>query len=223
MSIYLSIISLAAIAFVSVFNVGYFWRLGLHFMGVTDLTNIAYSFGQAAVVLFVIFLFVPRLVRYSMAPLEADQISRFLRFRNLIMLIASGVIIFALLGRPKYLPNHVAQDGVMTLGLLIGIYGLLKWHWLRYRVLGKNELAEVGMLGVLIIGAVFNTGLFSASLATVSPETYVITTKSKVLENVRIMRASSIGLVLFVDDAGIYIPQPEIISVKANRTVSDRY
>jgi hypothetical protein len=42
---YWPVITVSALAVVSVFNIGYFSILGLHFIGVMDLSNIVYSVG----------------------------------------------------------------------------------------------------------------------------------------------------------------------------------
>ncbi|MEA2876881.1 MAG: hypothetical protein QOF14_2077 [Hyphomicrobiales bacterium] len=42
---YWPLVTVASLAIVSVFNVGYFSVIGLHFVGVMDLTNIVYSIG----------------------------------------------------------------------------------------------------------------------------------------------------------------------------------
>ena len=34
-----------AVASLAAFNVGYFWKMGLHFLGTVDFNNIVYSFG----------------------------------------------------------------------------------------------------------------------------------------------------------------------------------
>lgn len=48
---YTTQLSLAAFALVSIFNIGYFSRIGLHFLGLVDLTNIVYSFAIVLAVL----------------------------------------------------------------------------------------------------------------------------------------------------------------------------
>jgi|ERR1700733_12428852 hypothetical protein len=45
-----SIVTLAVLYLMALFNIGYFYVVGFHFIGVTDISNIVYSFG-------VVFLF----------------------------------------------------------------------------------------------------------------------------------------------------------------------
>jgi hypothetical protein len=40
-------ISVAAVALLSLFTVGYFSKIGIHLLGVIDVTNLVYSFGLA--------------------------------------------------------------------------------------------------------------------------------------------------------------------------------
>jgi hypothetical protein len=41
----LPVAATVAVASLAVFNVGYFWKIGLHFLGTVDFNNIVYSFG----------------------------------------------------------------------------------------------------------------------------------------------------------------------------------
>jgi len=56
---YWPFVSLIALAIVSIFNIGYFYRVGIHFIGVMDLTNIAYSFGLVFATLLAIAVGIP--------------------------------------------------------------------------------------------------------------------------------------------------------------------
>src|SRR5215475_13468845 len=44
---YISPISLALVTAAAIFNVGYFWKIGIHFLGIVDLSNLVYSFALA--------------------------------------------------------------------------------------------------------------------------------------------------------------------------------
>jgi hypothetical protein len=48
---YISAISLAIATTLSVFNIGYFWKIGLPFLGLMDLSNLVYSLGVSLTVL----------------------------------------------------------------------------------------------------------------------------------------------------------------------------
>src|SRR5262249_16306285 len=50
--------SAIAVAALTIFNVGYFWRIGIHFLGIIDFNNLVYSFGLAFGLLIVLYLFV---------------------------------------------------------------------------------------------------------------------------------------------------------------------
>src|SRR4051794_16354740 len=141
---YLPAISLLALASLSFFNIGYFWRIGLHFLGVTDLSNIVYSFGLAASVLVTLFFFVPRFVKHLTEPITQEMIKRAARSRNIALSVGAALGFFGLFGSPKYLPNHAAQDGLMLLCLLIGLYGMYQWFSLRFRVLGTEAFSDLG-------------------------------------------------------------------------------
>ncbi|WLB57471.1 hypothetical protein [Bradyrhizobium japonicum] len=44
-------ISVLALLILSIFNIGYFSKVGLHFLGVMDLTNLVYSFSFIVAIL----------------------------------------------------------------------------------------------------------------------------------------------------------------------------
>jgi hypothetical protein len=48
---YISAISLAVAAALSICNIGYFWKIGLPFLGLMDLSNLVYSLGVSLTVL----------------------------------------------------------------------------------------------------------------------------------------------------------------------------
>jgi hypothetical protein len=47
-------ITLIAVAAFSIFNIGYFWKVGIHFLGVLDFSNLVYTFGLSMTFLFIL-------------------------------------------------------------------------------------------------------------------------------------------------------------------------
>src|SRR5262245_57319689 len=77
----LPLISLGAFTIFSIFNVGYFWHIGLHFIGVVDISNLVYSFGLALVAL---------VVFSQLAGLTLGK--RDSLFRILVMIVIGGAV-----------------------------------------------------------------------------------------------------------------------------------
>src|SRR5262249_4219801 len=61
----LPVASAIAVAALTIFNIGYSWRIGLHFLGIIDINNVVYSFGLAFGLLIVLFLFVQWVISLS--------------------------------------------------------------------------------------------------------------------------------------------------------------
>jgi hypothetical protein len=86
---YLPSASVAAVILASVFNVGYFLPIGLHFLGVMDFSNVVYSLGLA-------FLFV--LAAIGVAPTLAevgiDRIIAFQKTKIAVLLVLLYAVCF---------------------------------------------------------------------------------------------------------------------------------
>src|ERR1043166_1120324 len=52
---YVPLASILAVALVSIFNIGYFTRVGLHFLGVMDISNLVYPIGLVFAILLGLF------------------------------------------------------------------------------------------------------------------------------------------------------------------------
>ncbi len=219
---YIPAISLLAIAALSVFNVGYFWRIGVHYLGIVDLSNIVYTFGLITIVLTLIAFFLPAIVRRFSEPRTAPEVRRFLRSTKIILFVAGAIAMGGVFAPKRYLPTHVAEDAVMLLGVFLGLLGLCSRSWLNIKVLGREAPSELTFVGLMIFIAIFLAGLFVADLQTTSIDTFKVETKSGTFETARIIRSSSSGFLLFVDGKGVFVPQSEIKSVKANFSPDDR-
>ncbi len=218
-------ISIAALAALSIFNVGYFWRIGLHYLGVIDLSNVVYSFGLIAVVLAMLAFFVPSVVRHFSkisSQISARAARRMILTVKVIYLIAGILAWFGLLGSKHYLPSHLSQDAVMLLAFMLGIFGLFSHWWLRFSVLGEKNAAEISFIALFIAGTIFQIGLLVSDLQITSIDTYNITMKSGRLQNARIIRSSSSGFVLFVDNHSMFVPQSEVLSLTSNFSPDER-
>src|SRR5690242_7124422 len=97
---YWPIIAAAALAIVSVFNIGYFTIIGLHFIGVMDLSNIVYAIGLVFGVMIVpIVMFPENLIETFRdvassrdAPAKLNKAAKFASF-VLVLSFAVGLFV----------------------------------------------------------------------------------------------------------------------------------
>src|SRR6476620_11829429 len=84
-----------AVASLSMFNVGYFWKIGLHFLGIVDWNNIVYSFGLAFGLWMVLVLVGLRLVDIFSEPASELSVHRSRRTNKIVMWIGVGIFLIA--------------------------------------------------------------------------------------------------------------------------------
>jgi hypothetical protein len=121
-------ISLLAAAALSVFNVGYFWRIGLHYIGLADLSNVIYSLGLATVILALIAFFIPNIVhRFSQ---KKPNLLTYMRSTYVMIGIAAAIGMFAEFAPRRYVPSHTIEDELMLLSVLLA---LLNFEWVKPR------------------------------------------------------------------------------------------
>ena len=78
---YWALLTVTAFAIVSLFNIGYFYVIGLHFIGVMDLTNVIYSVGLVLGFLLppLVALPIERIEDFRRAAKEPDALIRFFK------------------------------------------------------------------------------------------------------------------------------------------------
>jgi predicted permease len=204
---YASAISLAAIALLSIFNIGYFWKIGLHFLGLIDLTNLVYSFGLSLAAVFLtgsIGAFVFRrsssLLRIIAAVAVGGALSMW------------GIIRFS----PRTLDPELAENGAILIGFIVScaaFFGLVR---LRRQGGAKWDWRDLAALVFCLTAATFQAGGFTAALELSDRFTYSINTKSGVIENVRIMRSSSAGFLVVADGKIMFVPQGEVRGIESS-------
>jgi hypothetical protein len=215
---YISGISVLSIAGLSVFNVGYFWRIGLHYLGLTDFSNVVYSFGLAAVVLAALSLFLPAVVGHF-AGISAGATRRAI-WTTYVVLIFAGVLAWvSLFG----LSSHLSQDSGMLIAMIFGLFALVSRLWLRFKALGDRSAYSTSFATLLSVLTVFQAGLVVCDLQIASIDTYNFNTKSGPINEARIIRSSSNGFILFVDGRSMFLPLSEVLNLKSNFSPADRH
>jgi hypothetical protein len=204
---YVSAISLSAVAALSIFNIGYFWKIGLHFMGLIDLANLVYSAGLALVAIVLLIM-----VAWLVMP----------RKPALWKLIAAGIIgtslsIWGVLKfSPRTLDPQLVENGAILLGFAITGIATLAWLLERYRITPVWNWPDSGLILLFSCVIMFQAGVFTSALELSDRLTYTVTTKSgDVLMDSRILRSAAAGFILASDGHIVFVPSAEIKSVKS--------
>lgn len=200
---YISAISLAVAATLSICNIGYFWKIGLPFLGLMDLSNLVYSLGASLTALS-IGMFVTSWVIKSSAGSRPLQITIGLAGA---VISSWGIVNFS----PRTLDPQLLENLAILIGFLLTasafagmVWDKQVWHW-------RNISALVFVWSVIM----FQVGVCQAALDLRGRFKYVVSTKSGVIDGARILRTSSSGFLLFVDDKIRFVPHGEVKDISS--------
>jgi hypothetical protein len=206
LSRYVSAISLAIAVALSIFNIGYYWKIGLHFLGLADLTNLVYSAGLSLAVLIIwggIVVFVNR---------------REFSIIGLLIGIFSSIVI-ALWGVWHVQPRGTAPQLIENLATLIGFaFGgayFIAWMRQRHAASGVWDYKDLVVVAFSLFVTTFQPGACAAAVERTDRVTYTVNTKGGAYSNARILRSGSAGFLLAVDGNVMFVPQGEIRSVRS--------
>jgi len=220
----------AAIAFasLSVFNVGYFWNIGLHFLGIVDLNNIVYAFGLTFALWIVLLFFAIQWVDILSEPVSEMSIRRSMRTNKFVALIGATLFLLASVTPELLLASFIPEKfiyemvvyGVALAGLVLLWGGCSVRSFLQYKISGIAKAPDLAILVLTPFVIFFYAGIFVAEWEMVKRDTYTITTtKSASIENARLLRTSSAGFILRVEEQILFIPQSQIAEIKSTPKV----
>jgi hypothetical protein len=211
----------ATIAFASLatFNVGYFWNIGLHFLGIVDFNNIVYPFGLTFVLWMVLIFVGLKWAEIFSEPMSETSIRHSMRTSNFVASI--GAILFLLGSVPilEKLIGEITAVGAALVGLIL-LWGAWSVRsFLDYKTSGTGiaKVHDIAFLVLLPFVIFYYAGtLVAAWQMTIQDDTYTITTiKSDSIENARLLRTSSAGVILFAEKQILFIPQSQIAQIKS--------
>jgi hypothetical protein len=200
---YISAISLAVVAILSLFNIGYFWKIGLQFLGLLDLSNLVYSFGLSLTALCIGGFITSFAMRFGTS--SARQIS--------IAVVGGALSVWGIWSfTPRTLEPQLLENGAILIGFILGASALGN----RLRTQPESgDWRYLSTLGLIWLGVAFQAGCFQAALDLSTRFKYDVSTKSGVISNARILRASSPGLLLTVDGKIRFVPQGEVRDIQS--------
>jgi len=178
-------ISLLAIVTLSIFNLGYFWKIGLHFLGLMDFSNIVYSFGLTLTVLTAVLIVGNWVAPKLFKPITPDSQARIPRNGYIVWVIGFFFLWFGYLARDEWFERlqwGAILPGVMRVGaLLVGwcllVIALAALQWLLYKA-GVWEVKPLLMLAFFAGWTTFQAGKLGAELEIHSSQTYSVVSKS---------------------------------------------
>jgi hypothetical protein len=225
-------ISILTVALLSVFTVGYFSKIGLHFLGVIDVSNLVYSFGLifGVLTIFASFingdtaLWIRRLAR------DEDFLSFLVKAWNRVVLPSYVFFLFAhLLPKHPWNPTLFATDSFVFSVMVLA--GLLLLAIIYTRHVAQNEILGAEVAGAIFIAvlAVYNGGRMQADIEASSTKSlYTVSLKAKApvqkgsadqIKDVRIVRSSSNGFIVAIGGFISFIPKEEVAWIEAQTQV----
>jgi len=219
--------STIAIAALTIFNVGYFWRIGIHFLGVIDFNNFVYSFGLAFGLLIVLYLFLQKWVTSFSEPVSETFRRRTMHTTSIFMGIGAGVFLLGPFVVGFYGWNHSKHEydswhEAVRAGVVLAGYVLFWTNWsvqsfLRYQTSGV--VSKIDLLTLPLALAIFwQAGRFAAEWQMIGSDTYTVATKGAekraIIENARLLRASSNGFIVLAGQRILFIPHSEIVQIQ---------
>jgi hypothetical protein len=200
LSRYVSTISLAIVSTLAIFNIGYFWKIGIHFLGLIDISNLVYSLGIA-------------LTALSIGAAITTLVAR-VKMRWLQLLLAALGATLSIWGIIHFQPRTLDPQLPQNFAILIGF--ILPWAAYTSRVIALEGAPRWSNLAWIALGwwaVIFQAGICQVSVELADRFMYIVNTKTGVIENARILRSSSAGFLLAVDGRILFIPQGEIKAV----------
>jgi Na+-transporting methylmalonyl-CoA/oxaloacetate decarboxylase gamma subunit len=237
------LISIVALALTGLFNIGYFSKIGLHFLGIIDLSNVVYSFGLVFVFLIFLFPLVFTLSDFARwlfralasvqpdepADKQSDELAKEIewtrRLGRLMWFVGAvfGVGIATAI-HFRYLVEIFENEYIRALAFFIGLifFGATFWSSRQgqsyfLEMLGESNTSYALLTGFFLVMFTYFLGRAVADYQMFSsPERYTISIKGHgQIEDARIVRSSSSGFILSVKGKMIFVPQSEIGKIEA--------
>jgi hypothetical protein len=218
----LPLISVASVLIVSANTIGYFARIGPHFLGLMDLTNFIYPLGLAFVGLMIVLQLLSIAHRVAMRWSNVDEFNPRPILLVTILLGFCLVLSHLLL---HYSDNHHAFYELVAIAViatwLAAVFGLIAFvNFHRSRGKIDNNVTMGFVLAVLSTS--YLVGELQAHYqAFQTPTLYKITGKHGFDSVVRIIRASSSGLLVASTDRRIiFVPKEEYRQVEREMPIN---
>lgn len=193
----------------ALFNFGFFYVIGFHFIGVIDVSNLVYTFG------FVFFFVLLGITLLSFLALLLDGMKEPLKeapvaVRFIVVVICAVAFItviwwlYSLEGERKMYASAILFP---VFGVIAGAIASSIWAQAR-----RIEYFLIGFSTVLVSFGVLLVGTILANHP-LDDQVYDVITKSGDILQARIARSSGSGFILVKDKKVIFVPTGEVTSV----------
>lgn len=219
----LPLLSVASVLIVSANTIGYFARIGPHFLGLMDFSNFAYPLGLAFLGLLLAIQLLA--IAYSFAGRWHNVAEFNLKRMGAFAFVFLGAcfigirLLFHSLGGPRSIFYELLATTALWIGatIVLGVTAFVKFHQSRGKLDDTTSLFVV--VGVLTTA--YFIGLAQAEYqAFQTPTLYKITDKHGFDTLVRMIRASSSGLLVSSSDRRIiFVPKEEIRQVESEKPI----
>jgi hypothetical protein len=216
-----SIATIVGLYLTAIFNIGYFYVIGYHFIGVIDISNVVYTFGLIVLFLIIFLTLVGLLVAGCVALYEQSlfwsQTARKVLGSLLALVLLALLVLLLWLIAPEMYPAeaHVSATGLISplVGIALGIAAYVKWKkdgssFPDWRLIWASFILV--SIGMIVIG-----GLIAKQQVSSDVVQYDIISKTGTFSDVRIVRSSSSGFIFSQLGRVMFVPMGEVRLVSA--------
>lgn len=203
----LSIAAAALLCLSALFNIGYFYAVGFHFVGLMDLTNVIYSFGIAILYVVVLAMGVT-LSWFAYTTFYGDE---GMNERQ----SWSAFTVSTIVGSTASL-SIVFFDFSKSLFWLAGLLTTIAASLVFMALLSKNNNANRNVAALCVAIFFVSAGVLALGAAVgrreafTTPTTYDVVTKSGAYSGARLLRTSSSGFLFSHEGRVFFIPSSEV-------------
>src|ERR1700730_1492465 len=207
-----SIATIVGLYLTAIFNIGYFYVIGYHFIGVIDISNVVYTFGLIVLFLIIFLTLVGLLVAGCVALYEQSlfwsQTARKVLGSLLALVLLALLVLLLWLIAPEMYPAeaHVSATGLISplVGIALGIAAYVKWKkdgssFPDWRLIWASFILV--SIGMIVIG-----GLIAKQQVSSDVVQYDIISKTGTFSDVRIVRSSSSGFIFSQLGRVMFVP-----------------
>ncbi|MBX3528057.1 MAG: hypothetical protein KF904_17795 [Rhodoblastus sp.] len=210
--------ALFSIMLASLFNIGFFTIIGIHFIGFIDISNVVYSFGLVFLISTPLFFF----LFYFIDALEFSQNSEAVKrsnwFCKRIFLPAASIIAATIIGGVIFF-NWKFYSYVFAMLTVTGsVFLSVQLLW-EYKSKGSLSVSSIGLIAIIAAFFAVILGSASAERQMRVGEKYYISTNATQHIEARIIRTSSYGVILYAAERVMFIPMSELKLIRSSQDV----
>lgn len=199
-----SVATLGFLFLMALFNIGYFYAIGFHFIGVMDISNVVYTFGLVLIfaMLYIAVGQVVWVVSDGLAKVGSKVIWPKLGNKGKLIIAICAVVLVSVAITFLFRPTaNEKLIGLTTAGLVAPLIGFLVLMVLfqRWKAQRKFEGTTAAIAGIMIALGTFLLGVAVAHQQMAGAQgTYDIVTKSGTFVDARVLRSSSSGFIFLM-------------------------